>query len=69
MLFRIRFYLVRVARGEIRLDGLDAIERGVYRGHRWWRVDELESTSETVYPPRLADLLRAHMGRPAPDCA
>ena len=56
--FRIRFYLARVA-GDVSLDGLDAIERGVYRAHRWWTVAELEATTETIYPPHIADLVRA----------
>ena len=68
ILFRIRFYLVRVAAGEISLDGLDAIERGVYRSHRWWRLDELVATTETIYPPQLADLLRARAGRAGAGC-
>lgn len=56
--FRIRFYLARVV-GEVSLDGLDAIERSVFRAHRWWTVDELETTIETVYPPHIAALARA----------
>jgi hypothetical protein len=27
--------------------------------HRWWSPAELASTTETVWPERLADLLRA----------
>jgi hypothetical protein len=69
LLFRNRFYPVRVVTGEIRPEGLDAIERGVYRGHRWWRLDGFESPAETVYTARLADLLLGHVGRPALDCA
>lgn len=59
----IRFYLARVA-GEVSLDGLDAIERSVFRAYRWWTVDELETTTETVYPPHIAALAReaAHRG-------
>ena len=59
----IRFYLARVA-GEVSLDGLDAIERSVFRAYLWWTVDELEVTTETVYPPHIAALAReaAHRG-------
>jgi 8-oxo-dGTP pyrophosphatase MutT (NUDIX family) len=28
------------------------------RGHRWWTLDELDATTEDVYPPGLADLVR-----------
>jgi ADP-ribose pyrophosphatase YjhB (NUDIX family) len=56
--FRVRFFLVRVSAGDISLDGLDAMERGVYRNHRWWTLAELESASESIYPARLAEVLR-----------
>lgn len=32
------------------------------RSRRWWTLDELRSTSETVYPVGLAELLPAPAG-------
>lgn len=38
---------------------LDAHEREVLLAHRWWPLPELLTTATTVYPPRLAERLRA----------
>jgi ADP-ribose pyrophosphatase YjhB (NUDIX family) len=29
-------------------------------GHRWWTLEELDSTAESVYPAGLADLIRRY---------
>jgi len=29
-------------------------------GHRWWTLEELDATQESVYPPGLADLVRRY---------
>lgn len=65
--FRIRFYLARVS-GDVSLDGLDAIERSVYRDHRWWTIDELDATTEAIYPTHIAALLRTTLGTSADAC-
>jgi ADP-ribose pyrophosphatase YjhB (NUDIX family) len=57
VLFQQRFYLVRVATSEISLDGFNALERAVYRDHRWWTVAELQSTMELVFPESLAEIV------------
>jgi 8-oxo-dGTP pyrophosphatase MutT (NUDIX family) len=31
------------------------------RGHRWWTLAELDATSEAVYPPGLAGLVRRYL--------
>jgi 8-oxo-dGTP pyrophosphatase MutT (NUDIX family) len=28
--------------------------------HRWWTLDELDATTEDIYPPGLADLVRRY---------
>lgn len=38
-------------------DGWTQIERDTLTDTRWWSADELRTTSETVYPEYLADLL------------
>ena len=37
--------------------GLTEYERRTIRGFRWWSVEALTSTTETVFPPRLGQLL------------
>jgi len=52
-----RFYLVEV--GEIEVaPTIDLAPEGV-AGHRWWTLDELETTAECFSPPELPALLRA----------
>jgi hypothetical protein len=37
------------------------VEREVMRAHRWWTVDELIATAETIFPPRFGYLVEAHL--------
>jgi 8-oxo-dGTP pyrophosphatase MutT (NUDIX family) len=53
------FFAVEVERFEPEVDGWDAIEQRALLDHRWWNVDELEATGESLYPHRLCDLVRA----------
>ncbi|MDG4862835.1 NUDIX hydrolase [Streptomyces sp. T-3] len=39
-------------------DGLTELERRSVAGMRWWTCQELSASHETVYPTRLAELLR-----------
>jgi 8-oxo-dGTP pyrophosphatase MutT (NUDIX family) len=57
VLFRTRFYLVRVANLDFSLGGFTALERTVYRDHRWWTQTDLESTMEPVFPEELAEIV------------
>jgi ADP-ribose pyrophosphatase YjhB (NUDIX family) len=50
------FILVSVPVFEVR-PTVDLAAEDVH-GHRWWTVGELEASEETVYPTRLAALLR-----------
>lgn len=55
------YYLARTAdsSGEVpRGTGLTELERRSVAGARWWTCQELARTHETVYPTRLAELLR-----------
>ncbi len=52
------FYLARTTRTETVLDGLTVLERRSVAGLRWWTSAELSATRETVYPTKLAGLLR-----------
>ena len=51
------YYLVRTELFELDRSGWSPIEVATVVEHRWWSVDELRRTTETVYPEGLADLL------------
>jgi TDG/mug DNA glycosylase family protein len=51
-----RFHLVRVGAHDV-LPTIDLTEERVY-GHRWWTLDELETTDERLAPGALATRLR-----------
>ena len=56
------FFLMRVTQNDvesIRHDGFTELEKNTIEAHHWWTRRELKSTSETVYPEELADLLPA----------
>ena len=51
------FYLARWSGPTPRLVGVTDLERDAMREVRWWTLDELRGTAETVYPTGLADVL------------
>ena len=60
-----QFFLARLAgRGRETSDaGWTSLERRNMLGARWWALDELRSTTRTVHPDGLADLVVRHLGR------
>ena len=52
------FHLVRTPPFRVDMSGLEASEREIHVGHRWWTVEELEATAENLYPHRMGPLLR-----------
>ncbi|MFJ2026300.1 NUDIX hydrolase [Streptomyces sp. NPDC087897] len=52
------YYLARTTHTDTAPLGLTDLERRSIAGLRWWTSAELLSTRETVYPTRLAELLR-----------
>ncbi|ELP71105.1 NUDIX hydrolase [Streptomyces turgidiscabies] len=52
------YYLARTDRTETRATGQTELERRSVAGARWWTCQELTRAHETVYPTRLAELLR-----------
>ncbi|MGH8893049.1 MAG: NUDIX hydrolase, partial [Actinomycetes bacterium] len=56
------FFLARVPAWEVDTSGFTDLEQRAVLWHRWWTVDELRATGETIYPASLArhlgDLLR-----------
>ena len=58
ILFRLRYFPVWVEHQEISLSGQSAYEMTGLREHRWWSIDELEATDETIFPVELASIVR-----------
>lgn len=52
------FYLLRVSEWQVDTAGFDAEEVLTIDEHRWWSAEELEATTETIYPADLAEMLR-----------
>ena len=56
------FFAVEVATFVAGSTGWDELEQRSLSEHRWWTLDELSSTDETVYPRELATIVRAVLG-------
>ncbi|MFE6911021.1 NUDIX hydrolase [Streptomyces erythrochromogenes] len=52
------YFLARTSRTTTWMGGLTELERRSVTGARWWTSEELLAARETVYPTRLAELLR-----------
>ncbi|MBZ9598365.1 MULTISPECIES: NUDIX hydrolase [Streptomyces] len=52
------YFLARTSRTTTCMGGLTELERRSVTGARWWTSEELLAARETVYPTRLAELLR-----------
>lgn len=52
------YFLARTTQTATVLGGLTELERRSVSGTRWWTSEELLAAHETVYPTRLAELLR-----------
>ena len=52
-----RFFLVRVPNSRISFVNMSDHEAVVMSQHRWWSIDELRETPDTVFPIDMATLL------------
>ncbi|MBF0316381.1 MAG: NUDIX domain-containing protein [Oligoflexia bacterium] len=54
------FFLVKVIKEsqEITANQLEDEERSVFRGHKWWSIQELESSNEVFIPIQLIALVK-----------
>jgi 8-oxo-dGTP pyrophosphatase MutT (NUDIX family) len=52
------FFLLRVTEIQIDMAGMDADEQETITEHRWWSAEEIEASSEQIFPAELPDLLR-----------
>lgn len=57
VLFQETYLIGRTHVTAISWDGVEDAERAVFREHRWWTLAELRSTTDTVFPEGLADLV------------
>lgn len=60
------YFLGRTRHTLARPAGLTELEQRSVTGSRWWTCDELAATRETVYPTRLAALLRTLLAEGPP---
>lgn len=60
-----KYFLVHVAPADI--DPARATQTDNIRASRWWALDELRSTGETVYPLGLVDLIADVLTEGAPE--
>jgi 8-oxo-dGTP pyrophosphatase MutT (NUDIX family) len=51
------YFFATVADAEIDISGWDEIEQRSMLGHRWWSIEDLRATNETVHPRELADVV------------
>ncbi len=51
------FFLVRTSTFEPNSTQWTDTEEATIRGHRWWTIEQLHTTDETVFPEDLADQL------------
>ncbi len=58
------YFVCRVSAWQVDTSAFDEPEIRSIDRHRWWTVDELETTEEVVYPAGLADLLGRVVGMP-----
>ncbi|MEU8814034.1 NUDIX domain-containing protein [Actinoplanes sp. NPDC048796] len=52
------FFLLRVTEIQIDMAGMDDDEQETITEHRWWSAEEIEASSELIYPVELPKLLR-----------
>lgn len=52
-----RYYMVRVTSQQLDRDGWTDHETRVMAAHHWWSVEELQGTTQTVYPEGLLEML------------
>jgi 8-oxo-dGTP pyrophosphatase MutT (NUDIX family) len=58
-----RLFLVQVSAPQLSRDGWTPHEIAVMADHRWWSMEELEQTGDTVWPDNLPAILRPVLRR------
>jgi 8-oxo-dGTP pyrophosphatase MutT (NUDIX family) len=52
-----RYFAVRTRETAISREGWTEVEKGLMTCHRWWSLDDLSRTTETVFPEDLVEIL------------
>jgi 8-oxo-dGTP pyrophosphatase MutT (NUDIX family) len=52
------FFILRVPGWQADFAGMDEEEQATITAHRWWSADEIEASSESIFPVELPGLLR-----------
>jgi 8-oxo-dGTP pyrophosphatase MutT (NUDIX family) len=60
------FFVAHVAGIRLSTDGWSELEKRTMLESRWWSLEDLESTTEKIYPPELAHLVRTHLSDAPP---
>ncbi|MFI4997465.1 MAG: NUDIX hydrolase [Hyphomicrobiales bacterium] len=58
-----RYFLVQAPDRSLSRDGWTELEKEVMTDHRWWSLDELAETEETVWPKDLLAMIRTACDR------
>lgn len=61
-----QFFVAHVHEFTPNSDGWTELEKRTMLESRWWSLDELEHTTETIYPEVLAELVRTEVSRRGP---
>ena len=59
-----RYFVIEVTDSSVSRGGWTSLEREVMRDFKWWSVEELERTTDTVWPNELAMLLQSIVSGP-----
>lgn len=59
-----RYFVIHSDSDRLSREGWTADEVRVMADHRWWSVEELQMTSETVWPERLIEILEGALVKP-----
>lgn len=58
------YFIARVEHFEPSSEGWTEVERRSMISYRWWTLEELRTTDETVFPERLAELIESEVISP-----
>jgi 8-oxo-dGTP pyrophosphatase MutT (NUDIX family) len=58
IVYRDRVFLTRLTASDVASLRPDAVKESGYQEHRWWTLDELDRTDETIRPEALPTIVR-----------
>lgn len=63
---QVEYFVAHVPAFEPRSAGWTELERNSFLDHRWWTAEEIDASTEKIYPINLAQLLRRHQDHQIP---